>query len=39
MRLIVQMDYKQGAANKNLFIITVMSVYKEKHRALEEYIM
>lgn len=37
MRLIVQMG--QGIAHKDVPIISVISVYKEKHRVLWTYIM
>lgn len=31
MRLIVQMDHHQGTVHKNAFIMSVVSVCKEKH--------
>lgn len=39
MRIIVQMGYQQGIAHKNVPIISVISVYKEKRRVLWMYIM
>lgn len=39
MRVIVQMGYQQGIAHKNVPIISVISVYKEKRRVLWTYIM